>query len=96
MFPQPLSCSLAGKGDTASREERKIDIYSEATGVLFTRISERDRGWNVVPSFGALSGRRKFTVRRHKFNKDFLFGIHSFVPESLRWTVTARAPVADK
>ena len=24
----------------------------------------------VEPSFGALSGRLKFTVRRHKFNKD--------------------------
>jgi len=26
----------------------------------------------VDPSFRALSGRRKFTVRRHKFNKDIL------------------------
>ena len=26
----------------------------------------------VDPSFRALSGRLKFTVRRHKFNKDFL------------------------
>ena len=28
----------------------------------------------VVPSFRALSGRLKFTVRRHKFNKDSLSG----------------------
>ena len=27
----------------------------------------------VVPSFRALSGRLKFTVRRHKFNKDSPF-----------------------
>ena len=26
----------------------------------------------VVPSFRALSGRLKFTIRRHKFNKDLL------------------------
>jgi len=26
----------------------------------------------VVPSFRALSGRLKFTVQRHKFNKDSL------------------------
>ena len=27
----------------------------------------------VLTSFRVLSGRRKFTVRRHKFNKDSLF-----------------------
>ena len=35
------------------------------------RVSSRLLG-PVVPSFRALSGRLKFTVRRHKFNKDSL------------------------
>jgi len=30
-------------------------------------------GSNPLASFQALSGRLKFTVRRHKFNKDYLF-----------------------
>jgi len=34
----------------------------------------------VDPSFRALSGRLKFMVRRHKFNKDSLFSLRARTP----------------
>jgi len=53
-----------------------IDAWER--GLLANRMLTQDAGWytdngkyeQVDPSFGALSGRLKFTVRRHKFNKD--------------------------
>jgi len=47
----------------------------------------------IVSSFQALAGRLKFTARRHKFNKDALFGdegahaysTHTLPALSLAW-----------
>jgi len=43
----------------------------QARTAVFLRVSSSLLG-PVDPSFRALSGRLKFTVRRHKFNKDSL------------------------
>ena len=41
------------------------------------------RGSQIDHSFRALSGRLKFTVRRHKFNKDSLFATARTLPHAL-------------
>ena len=49
-----------------SRRIRTRQLSSNLDGQLSSLLGPVD------PSFRALSGRLKFTVRRHKFNKDFL------------------------
>jgi len=49
----------------------KEDGCRRARDALLYRVSSSLVG-PVVSSIRALSGRLKFTVRRHKFNKDFL------------------------
>ena len=45
----------------------------------------------VDPSFRALSGRLKFTVRRHKFNKDSLPASTLAVGDQGQWTIKVSA-----
>ena len=47
------------------------DAKARSPKYILHRVSSSLLG-PAVPSFRALSGRLKFTVRRHKFNKDYL------------------------
>ena len=66
---------------TANRpqSEREFRVEGGAFDYRFKSAGKTSSGWllsllgPVDPSFRALSGRLKFTVRRHKFNTDSLF-----------------------
>ena len=45
----------------------RVEIRRSPPGFVNTALGP------VIPSFRALSGRLKFTIRHHKFNKDSLF-----------------------
>ena len=59
-----------------SRERTRVVCRFEGSGFAVSGFGFEVDGCAgpVVPSFRALSGRLKFTVRRHKFNKDSLSG----------------------
>ena len=48
----------------------KIESPSLGRGTFEAEVMVHNQDMLMCPSFRALSGRLKFTVRRHKFNKD--------------------------
>jgi len=54
------------------RARREVDRLREHEAGLEHLFGRQSPLGPVDPSFRALSGRLKFTVRRHKFNKDSL------------------------
>ena len=50
--------------------ERKEEVCGQGFGIDHGGIGNGD-DYHVAPAFQALSGRRKFTVRRHTFNEDY-------------------------
>ena len=60
---------------------RRIRIWGLLQGLITCTPDPRNWGAGVQdPSFRALSGRLKFTVRRHKFNTDSLRLCHCCAP----------------
>ena len=63
---------VLGGGAVSYERDTPVDVYLFLTRVAyrFYIVYRQSLLGPVDPSFRALSGRLKFTVRRHKFNKD--------------------------
>ena len=94
-----LSCRRTLESpESARRRERTLTTFPSTSGAcercgvhyILHRVTSSLLG-PVDPSFGALSGRLKFTVRRHKFNEDSLLSLSR--ARRVCWSLSSCAPV---